>query len=127
MHTHFCRSSGNILFIDTFQDASGSLDSLQRLCTIEAQLSLLLRIGHNYGKHGSQILLSMGVLEHLASCKVLALQSKVPSVSCFIMYLSLALLRLESYREVQGWLVITKEKMIELGRLTRRSCLYLQF
>ncbi|XP_020088373.1 nuclear pore complex protein NUP205 isoform X2 [Ananas comosus] len=60
----------------SLKDASGSLDSLQRFCTIEAQLSLLLRIGHNYGKHGSQILLSMGALEHLASCKVLALQSK---------------------------------------------------
>ncbi|XP_078177488.1 nuclear pore complex protein (DUF3414) isoform X2 [Carex rostrata] len=45
-----------------------SLESSQRLCTMEAELSLLLRICHKYGKHGAQILQSMSALDHLSSC-----------------------------------------------------------
>ncbi|XP_073116730.1 nuclear pore complex protein NUP205 isoform X3 [Elaeis guineensis] len=58
------------------KDGGCSLESLQRLCTLEAQISLLLRISHNYGKHGAQILLSMGALEHLASCRAMSLPTK---------------------------------------------------
>lgn len=61
------------------KDGGCSLESLQRLCTLEAQLSLLLRISHNYSKHGSQILLSMGALEHLASCRAVSLPAKASS------------------------------------------------
>ncbi|RWR73344.1 nuclear pore complex protein NUP205 [Cinnamomum micranthum f. kanehirae] len=46
------------------------------MCTFEAELALLLRIGHNYGKLGTQVLFSMGALEHLASCKMVGLQIK---------------------------------------------------
>ncbi|CAA6666415.1 unnamed protein product [Spirodela intermedia] len=60
----------------TCQDGWHSLDSLQRLCTLEAKLALLLRISHNYEKFGGQILISMGVLEHLRSCRVVDLQMK---------------------------------------------------
>ncbi|KAI4335735.1 hypothetical protein L6164_014349 [Bauhinia variegata] len=53
------------------QDGGHSLDSLQRACTFEAELTLLLRIGHKYGKSGGQVLFSMGILEHLASCRAI--------------------------------------------------------
>ncbi|RWW22956.1 hypothetical protein GW17_00012814 [Ensete ventricosum] len=58
------------------QDTWCSFESMQRLCTLEAQLSLLLRVSHNYGKHGAQILLSMCTLEHLGSSGVVSLQIK---------------------------------------------------
>ncbi|XP_026656857.2 nuclear pore complex protein NUP205 isoform X1 [Phoenix dactylifera] len=61
------------------KDGGCSLESLQCLCTLEAQISLLLRISHNYGKHGAQILLSMGALEHLASCRAMSLPTKASS------------------------------------------------
>lgn len=64
-------------FLLAFQDGWHSLDSLQRLCTLEAKLALLLRISHSYEKFGGQILISMGVLEHLRSCRVVDLQMKV--------------------------------------------------
>ncbi|KMZ59250.1 hypothetical protein ZOSMA_6G01850 [Zostera marina] len=51
----------------SYQDSRHSLDSLQRLCTMEAKLALLLRISHQCKKLGSDVLLSMGVLEHLSS------------------------------------------------------------
>lgn len=54
----------------TSKDGGRSLDSLQRVYTLEAELALLLRISHKYGKSGSQVLFSMGALGHLASCKV---------------------------------------------------------
>jgi len=47
---------------------------LQRACTFEAELALLLRISHKYGKSGAQILFSMGILEHLASGRAINLQ-----------------------------------------------------
>uniref|UniRef100_A0A1D1ZKM6 Nuclear pore complex protein Nup205 n=3 Tax=Anthurium amnicola TaxID=1678845 RepID=A0A1D1ZKM6_9ARAE len=58
------------------QDGWLSLGSLQKLCTLEAKLALLLRISHNYKKFGGQILISMGVLEHLKSCRILDLRMK---------------------------------------------------
>ncbi|OMO81108.1 hypothetical protein CCACVL1_12606 [Corchorus capsularis] len=56
------------------QDGGHSLDSLQRACTLEAELALLLRISHKYGKSGAQVLFSMGALEHIASCRAVNLQ-----------------------------------------------------
>ncbi|XP_019419243.1 PREDICTED: nuclear pore complex protein NUP205-like [Lupinus angustifolius] len=56
------------------QDGGLSLDSLQRACTFEAELGLLLRISHKYGKSGAQVLFSMGILEHLSSGRVTNLQ-----------------------------------------------------
>ncbi|OIV96178.1 hypothetical protein TanjilG_14855 [Lupinus angustifolius] len=55
-------------------DGGLSLDSLQRACTFEAELGLLLRISHKYGKSGAQVLFSMGILEHLSSGRVTNLQ-----------------------------------------------------
>ncbi|KAK4852857.1 hypothetical protein QYF36_000212 [Acer negundo] len=51
------------------QDGRHSLDSLQRATTLEAELALLLRISHKYGKSGAQVLFSMGALEHIASSR----------------------------------------------------------
>lgn len=48
--------------------------SLQRACTLEAELALLLRISHKYGKSGAQVLYSMGTLEHIASCRAVNFQ-----------------------------------------------------
>ncbi|TKY73179.1 nuclear pore [Spatholobus suberectus] len=59
------------------QDGSLSLDSLQRACTFEAELALLLRISHKYGKSGAQVLFSMGILEHLASGRATNLQGSL--------------------------------------------------
>lgn len=53
------------------------------MCTLEAELSLLLRIGHSYGKLGAQVLFSMGALEHLASCRIVGMQIKVIIVFAF--------------------------------------------
>jgi len=49
------------------KDGGLSLDSLQRACTFEAELAVLLRISHKYGKSGAQVLFTMGILEHLSS------------------------------------------------------------
>ena len=64
----------------SFQDSSFASESSQRFCTVDAQFSLLLRISHHYGKHGSQILLSMGALQNLSSCNLMGVQKKVPLV-----------------------------------------------
>uniref|UniRef100_M8CQ57 Uncharacterized protein n=1 Tax=Aegilops tauschii TaxID=37682 RepID=M8CQ57_AEGTA len=58
------------------KDMSFSSEFSQRFCTIDAQFSLLLRITHHYGKHGSQILLSMGALQNLSSCSLSGYQKK---------------------------------------------------
>jgi len=58
------------------KDSSLTAESSQRLCTVDAQFSLLLRISHQYGKQGSQILLSMGVLQSLSSCNLMGVQKK---------------------------------------------------
>ncbi|KAG2398953.1 Nuclear pore complex protein [Vigna angularis] len=43
-------------YIDLPKDGGSlSLDSLQRACTFEAELALLLRISHKYGKSGAQV------------------------------------------------------------------------
>ncbi|GLT26191.1 hypothetical protein SLA2020_012740 [Shorea laevis] len=58
----------------SYQEGGHSLDSLQRAYTLEAELALLLRISHKYGKSGAQVLFSMGALEHLSSCRATHLQ-----------------------------------------------------
>jgi len=58
------------------------MESLQRACTLEAELALLLRISHKYGKAGAQVLSSMGALEYLASCKALNMPLKVSHLLC---------------------------------------------
>ncbi|KAJ8753188.1 hypothetical protein K2173_017774 [Erythroxylum novogranatense] len=58
----------------SYEDGGLSLDSLQRACTLEAELSLLLRISLKYGKSGAQVLFSMGALEHISSCKAMNIQ-----------------------------------------------------
>ncbi|KAL9268074.1 Nuclear pore complex protein NUP205-like protein, partial [Drosera capensis] len=55
-----------------FQDGGRSIELLQRACTLEAELALLLRISHRYGTAGAQVLFSMGVLEQIGSCKALS-------------------------------------------------------
>ncbi|XP_059635097.1 nuclear pore complex protein NUP205 [Cornus florida] len=60
----------------SYMDVGRSLDSLQRVCTLEAELALLLRISHKYGKSGAQVLFSMGALEHIASCRAVNMQIK---------------------------------------------------
>ncbi|KAI3943224.1 hypothetical protein MKW92_002488 [Papaver armeniacum] len=50
--------------------------SSQRGFTLEAELAMLLRISHSYGKPGAQVLFSMGAVEHLTSCKLMGLQLK---------------------------------------------------
>ncbi|KAE8687445.1 NUP205 protein [Hibiscus syriacus] len=68
--------------ISNFSSADGghSLESLQRTCTLEAELALLLRICHKYGKSGPQVLFSMGALEHIASCRAINLQRSLRRV-----------------------------------------------
>ncbi|XLR42136.1 hypothetical protein HN51_020331 [Arachis hypogaea] len=61
----------------SIQDGGLSLDSLQRACTFEAELALLLRISHKYGKSGAQVLFSMGLLQHLVSGRAINLQGVV--------------------------------------------------
>ncbi|XP_026454511.1 nuclear pore complex protein NUP205-like [Papaver somniferum] len=50
--------------------------SSQRGFTLEAELAMLLRVSHSYGKPGAQVLFSMGAVEHLTSCKMMGLQLK---------------------------------------------------
>ncbi|AQK69479.1 Nuclear pore complex protein NUP205 [Zea mays] len=59
------------------KDSSLASESSQRFCTVDAQFSLLLRLSHHYGKHGSQILLSMGALQNLSACNLMGGQKKV--------------------------------------------------
>ncbi|XP_070003798.1 nuclear pore complex protein NUP205 [Nicotiana sylvestris] len=58
------------------QDGGLSLESMQRVCTLEAELALLLRISHKYGKSGAQVLFSMGAFEHISACRALSIQLK---------------------------------------------------
>ncbi|KAK2645958.1 hypothetical protein Ddye_021153 [Dipteronia dyeriana] len=60
----------------SYQDGRHSLDSLQRATTLEAELALLLRISHKYGKSGAQVLFSMGALEHIASSRAVNWQGR---------------------------------------------------
>ncbi|KAH7572401.1 hypothetical protein JRO89_XS04G0250200 [Xanthoceras sorbifolium] len=61
-------------------DGRHSLDSLQRATTLEAELALLLRISHKYGKSGAQVLFSMGALEHIASSRAVNWQGSLRRV-----------------------------------------------
>ncbi|XP_059431871.1 nuclear pore complex protein NUP205 isoform X2 [Corylus avellana] len=61
----------------SYEDGGHSLVSLQRACTLEAELALLLRISHKYGKSGAQVLYSMGTLEHIASCRAVNFQGSL--------------------------------------------------
>lgn len=72
----FLRSCFMSISNHSYQDGGRSLDSLQRVCTLEAELTLLLRISHRYGKSGAQVLFSMGALEHIASCRAVNMQIK---------------------------------------------------
>ncbi|XP_042036809.1 nuclear pore complex protein NUP205-like isoform X2 [Salvia splendens] len=72
----FLRSCFTSISNFSCQDGGFSLDSMQRLCTLEAELSLLLRISQKYGRLGSQHLFSMGSLQHIASCRALHLPVK---------------------------------------------------
>ncbi|KAF3668339.1 Nuclear pore complex protein [Capsicum annuum] len=58
------------------QDGGSSLESMQRVCTLEAEIALLLRISHKYGKSGAQVLFSMGAYESISACKALNMQVK---------------------------------------------------
>ncbi|XP_044463911.1 nuclear pore complex protein NUP205 isoform X2 [Mangifera indica] len=64
----------------SYQDGRHSLDLLQRACTLEAELALLLRISQKYGKSGAQVLFSMGTLEHISSCRAVKLQGSLRRV-----------------------------------------------
>ncbi|KAK2984101.1 hypothetical protein RJ640_018126, partial [Escallonia rubra] len=72
----FLRSCFSTISNVSFQDSGKSSDPLHRLCILEAELALLLRISHKYGKSGAQVLFSMGALEHIASCKAINIQVK---------------------------------------------------
>ncbi|XP_050229098.1 nuclear pore complex protein NUP205 isoform X2 [Mercurialis annua] len=61
----------------SYQDVGHSLNSLQRACTVEAELALLLRISHKYWKSGAQVLFSMNTLEHITSCRAVNLQGSL--------------------------------------------------
>lgn len=61
----------------SYEDGGHSLVSLQRACVLEAELALLLRISHKYGKSGAQVLYSMGALEHIASCRAINFQGSL--------------------------------------------------
>ncbi|XVF88378.1 hypothetical protein PTKIN_Ptkin19aG0046000 [Pterospermum kingtungense] len=76
----FLRSCLTSISNFSYQDGGHSLDSLQRACTLEAELALLLRISHKYGKSGAQVLFSMGALEHIASCRAVNLQGSLRRV-----------------------------------------------
>ncbi|VVB01678.1 unnamed protein product [Arabis nemorensis] len=62
------------------QDGAHLLESQQRACTLEAEVALLLRISHNYGKSGGQVLFAMGALEHIASCRAISLKGNMRRV-----------------------------------------------
>lgn len=65
-------------------------DSIRRLYTLEAELSVLLRVCYGYKKRGAQALFSMGVLERLSSCRAVDIQQMEDSkqVHAFKMGLS---------------------------------------
>ncbi|KAI3802991.1 hypothetical protein L1987_31138 [Smallanthus sonchifolius] len=72
----FLRSCFMSISNASYQDSMHSIDPLQQLCAHEAQLALLLRISHKYGKSGAQILFSMGAFEHISSCLTQNMQIK---------------------------------------------------
>ncbi|KAH7280638.1 hypothetical protein KP509_36G007000 [Ceratopteris richardii] len=48
--------------------------STRRLYMLEAELSLLLRVGHQNKKRGAHMLFAMGALQHLTSCRAIDIQ-----------------------------------------------------
>ncbi|KAK6945091.1 Nucleoporin Nup186/Nup192/Nup205 [Dillenia turbinata] len=76
----FLRSCFVNITNNSYQGHGRALDSLQRTCTLEATLALLLRISHKYGKTGAQVLFSMGALEHVASCRLDNVQGSLRQV-----------------------------------------------
>ncbi|GAB2300342.1 hypothetical protein Dimus_034380 [Dionaea muscipula] len=85
----FLRSCLTSISNFSYQDIGRSVEALQRACTLEAELALLLRISHKYGNAGAQILFSMGVLEQIGSCKALSTFVKVAIKSCISVSVSL--------------------------------------
>ncbi|CAH9088046.1 unnamed protein product [Cuscuta europaea] len=59
----------------SFQDGF-PVGSMQRVCTLEAELALLLRISYKYRKSGAQVLFSMDALERISTCRALKMQIK---------------------------------------------------
>lgn len=53
------------------QEGGYSRELLQQARTLEAKLALLLRISHKYGTSGAQVLFSMDILQHCASCRAM--------------------------------------------------------
>lgn len=76
----FLRSSLMSIENFSYHEGAHSFDSSQRACTLEAELGFLLRISYKYGKSGAKVLLSMGVLEHISSCKAINLQGSFRNV-----------------------------------------------
>nr|AFJ66182.1 hypothetical protein 11M19.28 [Arabidopsis halleri] len=72
----FIRSCLGSISNISYQDGTHLLESQQRACTLEAELALLLRISHKYGKSGGQVLFSMGALEHIASCRAISFKGR---------------------------------------------------
>ncbi|KFK26746.1 hypothetical protein AALP_AA8G287800 [Arabis alpina] len=76
----FIRSCLGSISNISYQDGAHLLESQQRACTLEAEVALLLRISHKYGKSGGQILFSMGALEHIASCRAISFKGNMRRV-----------------------------------------------
>ncbi|XP_031385732.1 nuclear pore complex protein NUP205 isoform X2 [Punica granatum] len=64
----------------SYHEGAHSFNSSQRACTLESELAFLLRISHKYGNSGAKVLFSMGVLEHISSCRVIYLQGSLRNV-----------------------------------------------
>lgn len=76
----FLRSSLLSIGNFSYHETAHSFDLSQRACTLEAELAFLLRISYKYGKSGAKVLLSMGVLEHISSCKAINLKGSLRNV-----------------------------------------------
>ncbi|CAN4094284.1 unnamed protein product [Withania somnifera] len=99
------------------QDGGLSLESMQRVCTLEAELALLLRISHKYGKSGAQVLFSMGAYEHISACKALNMHLKVYYSSLHVIWFAMCFLikLLQSFtREATGAWMINLEENCQL-------------
>ncbi|XP_040371230.1 nuclear pore complex protein NUP205 [Rosa chinensis] len=61
--------------IESLSDQEGgySRELMQQARTLEAKLAVLLRISHTYGTIGAQVLFSMDILQHCASCRAMSI------------------------------------------------------
>ncbi|PRQ52154.1 putative nucleoporin Nup186/Nup192/Nup205 [Rosa chinensis] len=60
--------------IESLSDQGGySRELMQQARTLEAKLAVLLRISHTYGTIGAQVLFSMDILQHCASCRAMSI------------------------------------------------------